>query len=107
MIKGYVITLPIKIRKFLINRILSFLCVESHTLGGMVWCGYTQKGEVVKAYVVLNSEQGTHITAQDIIDWAKQKMTSYKSPRYVEFRESLPATGAGKVLRRLLSEQKS
>lgn len=66
-----------------------------------------QKGEVVKAYVVLNSEQGPHITAQDIIDWAKQKMTSYKSPRYVEFRASLPATGAGKVLRRLLSEQKS
>ncbi|TGE38557.1 AMP-dependent synthetase [Desulfosporosinus fructosivorans] len=61
-----------------------------------------QKGEVVKAYVVLKSELGTHITAQEIIDWAKQKMTSYKSPRYVEFRESLPATGAGKVLRRLL-----
>lgn len=63
-----------------------------------------QKGEVVKAYIVLNSEQGTHITAEDIMDWAKQKMTSYKSPRYVEFRESLPATGAGKLLRRLLSD---
>ncbi len=63
-----------------------------------------QKGEVVKAYVVLNSEQGTHVTAQDIMDWSRQKMTSYKSPRYVEFRESLPATGAGKVLRRLLSD---
>ena len=61
-----------------------------------------QKGEVVKAYIVLKSEQGTHITAQDIMDWAKQRMTSYKSPRYVEFRESLPTTGAGKVLRRLL-----
>ncbi|GAB6155224.1 long-chain fatty acid--CoA ligase [Desulfosporosinus burensis] len=61
-----------------------------------------QKGEVVKAYVVLKSEQGTQISAQDIMDWAKQKMTTYKSPRYVEFRESLPATGAGKVLRRLL-----
>jgi len=47
-------------------------------------------------------EQGTHITAQDIIDWAKQKMTTYKSPSFVEFRESLPATGAGKLLRRLL-----
>jgi len=61
-----------------------------------------QKGEVVKAYVVLKPEQGTQISAQDIMDWAKQKMTTYKSPRYVEFRESLPATGAGKVLRRLL-----
>lgn len=60
------------------------------------------KGEVVKAFVVLKPEQGTHITAQDIMDWAKQKMTTYKSPRFVEFRESLPATGAGKLLRRLL-----
>lgn len=63
-----------------------------------------QKGEVVKAYVVLNSEQGTPITAQEIMDWAKQVMTPYKAPRYVEFRESLPVTGAGKVLRRLLSD---
>jgi len=38
------------------------------------------------------------------MDWAKQVMTSYKSPRYVEFRESLPVTGSGKVLRRLLSD---
>lgn len=64
-----------------------------------------QKGEVVKAYVVLKPEQGTHITAQDIIEWAKQRMSPYKSPRFVEFRDSLPSTGAGKVLRRLLKDQ--
>ena len=61
-----------------------------------------QKCEVVKAYVVLKPEQDASIMPQDIMDWAKQRMTSYKSPRYVEFRESLSATGAGKVLRRLL-----
>lgn len=66
-----------------------------------------QKGEVVKAYVVLKPEQGTHITDQNIIDWAKQRMAPYKAPRFVEFRESLPATGAGKVLRRLLKEEQS
>lgn len=64
-----------------------------------------QKGEVVKAYVVLKPKQETQITAQEIIDWAKQRMSPYKCPRYVEFRESLPATGSGKVLRRLLTEQ--
>ncbi|MBP1759342.1 MAG: acyl-CoA synthetase (AMP-forming)/AMP-acid ligase [Firmicutes bacterium] len=62
-----------------------------------------QKGEVVKAYVVLKPGQSANISSQDIMDWAKQRMTSYKAPRYVEFRESLPATGTGKVLRRLLS----
>lgn len=64
-----------------------------------------QKGEVVKAYVVLKPEQGTHITAQDIIEWAKQRMSPYKFPRFVEFRDSLPSTGSGKVLRRLLKDQ--
>lgn len=65
-----------------------------------------QKGEVVKAYIVLKSDQGNHITEQNIIEWAKQRMAPYKAPRFVEFRESLPATGAGKVLRRLLKEEK-
>lgn len=66
-----------------------------------------QKGEVVKAYVVLKPDQSTHITDQNIMDWAKQRMAPYKAPRYVEFRESLPATGAGKVLRRLLKEKQN
>jgi len=63
-----------------------------------------QKGEVVKAYIVLKPKQATPITAQEIMDWAKQRMSSYKSPRYVEFRQYLPTTGSGKVLRRLLKE---
>lgn len=66
----------------------------------------TQKGEVVKAYVVRKSGQSPEITDQSIMDWAKERMASYKAPRLVEFRESLPATGAGKVLRRLLKEDR-
>lgn len=64
-----------------------------------------QKGEVVKAYVVVKPDQREKITAEKIIEWAKQKMAPYKVPRLVEFRESLPATGAGKVLRRLLKDE--
>lgn len=62
-----------------------------------------QKGQVVKAYVVLKPGQSNRICAQDIIEWAKQRMSPYKSPRFVEFRDSLPSTGSGKVLRRLLN----
>ncbi|AFM40106.1 acyl-CoA synthetase (AMP-forming)/AMP-acid ligase II [Desulfosporosinus acidiphilus SJ4] len=65
----------------------------------------SHKGEVVKAFVVLKSEHKAHLTPQTIIDWARLRMSPYKSPRFVEFRDTLPSTGAGKVLRRLLQEQ--
>ncbi|MBU8906943.1 class I adenylate-forming enzyme family protein [Desertibacillus haloalkaliphilus] len=62
------------------------------------------RGESVKAVIVPNKDYVENVTEDDIIEWAKQKMAAYKYPRYVEFRESLPATSAGKVLRRLLKE---
>ncbi|SFR48035.1 long-chain acyl-CoA synthetase [Marinobacter daqiaonensis] len=62
------------------------------------------RGESVKLFVVLKPDYEGRITEQEIIDWAKENMAAYKYPRYVEFRDSLPATGAGKVLRRLLKE---
>jgi long-chain acyl-CoA synthetase len=64
------------------------------------------RGESVKAFIVLKPEYKGNITEEDIICWSKEKMAAYKYPRVVEFRESLPATGAGKVLRRLLKEEK-
>lgn len=64
-----------------------------------------QKGEVVKAFVVLKPASDPPITEQELIAWSREKMAPYKAPRYVEFRESLPATGAGKILRRLLKEE--
>ena len=39
-----------------------------------------------------------------MIKWAKEKMAAYKSPKFVEFVDHLPATSSGKVLRRLLKE---
>ncbi len=61
-----------------------------------------KRGESVKLVVVLNSEYPGDVSAQELIDWARDNMAAYKYPRTIEFRESLPATGAGKVLRRLL-----
>jgi long-chain acyl-CoA synthetase len=58
------------------------------------------KGEVVKAWVVRRS--GTHATVDELRAYCKQNLAPYKSPAHVEFRESLPKTMAGKVLRRVL-----
>ncbi|WP_339803839.1 AMP-binding protein [uncultured Marinobacter sp.] len=63
-----------------------------------------KRGETVKLVVVPHPDHKDQVTEQQLIDWAKDNMAAYKYPRMIEFRESLPATGAGKVLRRLLKE---
>ncbi len=65
----------------------------------------SQKGEVVKAFVVLKS--GQTVNSEEITEWAKERMAYYKCPRQIEFRQALPATGTGKLLRRLLKEENS
>ena len=61
------------------------------------------RGEVVRAFLVLRS--GQTATAEEMVAWARENMAIYKAPREVRFLEALPATGAGKVLRRLLADQ--
>jgi len=63
-----------------------------------------EKGEVVKAFVVLKPGLADKPSAADIIAWARDNMAVYKAPRQLEFRDALPATGAGKMLRRLLKD---
>ncbi|WP_435532067.1 long-chain fatty acid--CoA ligase [Roseateles amylovorans] len=63
------------------------------------------RGETVKAVVVLRAEARGKVTDQDIIGWAHEHMAAYKAPRVVEFVESLPKSGSGKVMWRLLQEQ--
>ena len=58
------------------------------------------KGEVVKAWVVTHS--GVNPSVDDLRSHCRQKLAPYKTPAFVEFRESLPKTIAGKVLRRIL-----
>jgi long-chain acyl-CoA synthetase len=62
------------------------------------------KGEVVKAFVVLENAAEQKISPQDIIKWAKENMAAYKYPRYVDIIDQLPATPSGKVLRKLLKQ---
>jgi long-chain acyl-CoA synthetase len=60
-------------------------------------------GEVVKAFVVLRD--GQTATEAEIRDWAKERLAAYKVPREIEFRDDLPKTMIGKVLRRALVEE--
>lgn len=61
------------------------------------------KGEAVKAWVVLR--QGATTTAEEIQNFCREKLVAYKVPKYVEFRDALPKTMVGKVLKRLLVEE--
>ncbi|MFW6082035.1 MAG: long-chain-fatty-acid--CoA ligase [Desulfosalsimonas sp.] len=61
--------------------------------------------ENVKAFVVLCDDYKDKTTEKDIISWAKQNMAAYRYPRLVEFVESLPKSGTGKVQWRMLQQQ--
>ena len=65
------------------------------------------RGETVKAIVVLRPEWCGRIGAPEIIDWCRQNMAAYKCPRVVEFAESLPKSGAGKILWRELQDREA
>ncbi|MGE6473271.1 AMP-binding enzyme [Serratia proteamaculans] len=65
------------------------------------------RGESVKAMVVLRSEARGQVTPQQIIDWAREHMAAYKVPRLVEFVDSLPKSGSGKVMWRLLQDHQA
>jgi long-chain acyl-CoA synthetase len=60
-------------------------------------------GEKIKAFIQLRP--GMQATEEEILEFCKEKMTGYKRPRNVEFRESLPTSVVGKVLRRVLKEE--
>jgi long-chain acyl-CoA synthetase len=54
--------------------------------------------------VVVKNEVAGRITAPELIDFCRARLTAYKAPRAVEFRAELPLSGAGKLLRRLLRD---
>ena len=61
------------------------------------------QGEAVKAWVVLRS--GEKATIDEIRQFCRQKLAAYKVPKHIEFRESLPKSMVGKVLRRVLAQE--
>jgi len=59
----------------------------------------SHSGEAVKAVIV---KDNPNLTAEDVLRYCHENLTGYKIPKYIEFRDSLPKTNVGKVLRRAL-----
>ena len=59
-------------------------------------------GEAVKVFVV---RRDPNLTSEQLMDYCKQQLTGYKKPKYIEFREELPKTNVGKILRRVLRDE--
>jgi long-chain acyl-CoA synthetase len=63
------------------------------------------RGEVVKACVVLKEAERGRVSEAELAAFCRERLTGYKVPRLIEFRDHLPVTAAGKTLRRLLREE--
>ncbi|USX20543.1 long-chain-fatty-acid--CoA ligase [Oxalobacteraceae bacterium OTU3REALA1] len=60
-------------------------------------------GEAVKLFVV---RKDPNLTAEQLLDYCKHELTAYKKPKFIEFRDELPKTNVGKILRRQLRDEK-
>ncbi|KGQ21397.2 long-chain-fatty-acid--CoA ligase [Thermus filiformis] len=65
------------------------------------------RGETVAAFIVLKDEYKDKVTREDIEKFCRENLAAYKVPRIIEFRESLPKSAVGKVLKRELAPQKA
>jgi len=61
-------------------------------------------GERIKAMVVLK-EDARGVDASELIRWCREKLAPYKIPQYIEFRDMLPKSKVGKLLRREIREE--
>jgi len=73
------------------------------SLAAVVGVPHPSHGEEVKAFVVRTP--GAAVTEADLVAWCRENMAAYKYPRIVEFRDSLPMTATGKILKRELAQQ--
>ena len=60
------------------------------------------RGETLKAFLVV--QEGETLTAEEITAFCRERLAPYKVPKLVEFRESLPKSAVGKLLRRMLRD---
>ena len=61
------------------------------------------RGETVKVFIV--PKPGESLTKEEVIDFCKERLAAYKVPKLVEFRDSLPKTAVGKILRKDLKQE--
>lgn len=62
----------------------------------------SKSGEAVKVYLVATAEG---VTENELKEFCRERLTAYKVPRYFEFRDELPKTNVGKILRRELRDE--
>jgi long-chain acyl-CoA synthetase len=67
------------------------------SLVAVIGVPHDQHGEEIKAFVV--PAPGTELDAEDLLAWCKERLAAYKYPRLIEFRDSLPMTSTGKILK--------
>ncbi len=67
-----------------------------------VGVAHPRSGEVVKLYVV---KSDPNLTAEDIIAFCRENLTAYKVPKHIEFKDELPKSNVGKILRRHLRDE--
>ncbi|WP_277051766.1 long-chain-fatty-acid--CoA ligase FadD1 [Zestomonas thermotolerans] len=78
------------------------------TLPGVLQCAAIgvpdeKSGEAIKVFVVV--KPGASLTKEQVLQHMHDNVTGYKRPKYVEFRDSLPTTNVGKILRRELRDE--
>mgnify|MGYP001825548996 FL=1 len=71
----------------------------------MVGVPDAKSGEMVKAFIQL--KPGETATEEEIMAFCKENMAGYKRPRQVEFRDEVPVSNVGKVLRRVLRDEET
>jgi long-chain acyl-CoA synthetase len=71
------------------------------SLAAVVGVPHESHGEEVKAYVI--RKPGATVTADELVAWCRRTMAGHKYPRLVEFRNRLPMTATGKILKRELA----
>ncbi|WP_432178733.1 long-chain-fatty-acid--CoA ligase, partial [Streptomyces sp. NBC_00063] len=71
------------------------------SLAAVVGVPHPSHGEEVKAFVI--RRPGATVTEEDLVAWSRQNMAGHKYPRLIEFRQALPMTATGKILKRELA----
>ncbi|NBM20638.1 long-chain fatty acid--CoA ligase [Streptomyces sp. GC420] len=73
------------------------------SLAAVAGVPHPSHGEEVKAFIILRP--GAEVTERELIAWGKERMAAHKYPRIIEFRDTLPMTSTGKILKRELTAQ--
>jgi acyl-CoA synthetase (AMP-forming)/AMP-acid ligase II len=91
---------PAEVEQYLYNHpAISECCV--------IGVPHDYRGEDIKAFVILKPEWQGKITEKELIEWAREQMSVYKYPRTIEFRDELPKSGTGKIMRKILKAEEA